>query len=58
MFFLTNGIFVQNYQKSSVTPEDICTKPCLGTIISQSNKWRTGFRLYPPSDSQHHQIMK
>ena len=53
-----NGLFVPIYDKSSVVPEDMCTKPCLGSIISWINKWMTGFRLYPSSDTEHHQIIK
>ena len=33
-----NGIFVPKYEKSCVIPEDTCTKPCSGPIISWGNK--------------------
>ena len=33
-----NRIFVPKYEKSCVIPEDTCTKPCSGPIISRSNK--------------------
>ena len=52
-----NGIFVPNYEKYRVVPEDICTKPWSGPIIGQSNKWMTGFRFYPTSDTEHYQLM-
>ena len=42
-----NGLFLPKFEKSSVMPADICTKPCTGTIISWSNKWMNGFRFYP-----------
>ena len=42
-----NGIFITKYDKSSVVPADMCTKPCSVPIISQSNKWTTGFVIYP-----------
>ena len=53
-----NGIFVPKYAKSSVMPIDMCTKPRSGLIISRSNKWITGFRFYPTSDTEHYQLMK
>ena len=49
-----NGIFIPKYEKSSVMPVDMCTKPCSGPIISQSTKWMTGFRLYPTSETEHY----
>ena len=39
-------------------PADMCTKPYSGPIISWINKWMTGFRLYPTSDTEHYQLMK
>ena len=45
------GIFITKYDKSSVMPEDMCTKPCSDPIISRSTKWMTGLRLYPTSDT-------
>ena len=41
--FIYNGLFVPKYDKYSVIPGIMCTKPCSGTIISQSTKWITGF---------------
>ena len=46
-----NGLFITKYDNSSVVPADMCTKPCAGPIISQSNKWMTGFRLYPTNET-------
>ena len=46
-----NGIFLPKYDKSSVMPTDMCTKPCSGTIISCITKWMTGFRFYPTSET-------
>ena len=46
-----NGIFVPKYEKSSVIPEDMCTKSYSGTTISWITKWMTGFRLYPTIDT-------
>ena len=46
-----NDTFAPKYEKSSVMPEDMWTKPCLGPIISRSTKWMTGFRFYPASDT-------
>ena len=46
-----NGFFIPKYEKSSVMPENMCNKPCPGPIISRSNKWMTGFRLYPTSET-------
>ena len=46
-----NGLFLPKYEKSSVMPADMCTKPCSGPIISRINKLMTGFRFYPTSES-------
>ena len=53
-----NGIFIPRYEKSSDMPEDMCTKPCSGSIISLSTKLMTGFRLYPSRDTAHYQLMR
>ena len=53
-----NGLFVPKYEKYSVVPETICTKPCSGPIIIWINKWMTGFRFYPISDTEHYQLMR
>ena len=49
VFFLQekfyNGLSIPKFDKSSVMPEDMCNKKCLGPIISWSTKWMTGFRL-------------
>ena len=37
---------------------DMCTKPCLGPIISESTKWMAGFILYPTGDTEHYQLMR
>ena len=42
-----NGLFLPKYEKPSVMPTDICTKPCSGPIIIRSTKWMTGFIFYP-----------
>ena len=47
----TNGLFLPKYEKSGVIPENMCTKPCSGPIISRSNKWIIGFRFYPTSET-------
>ena len=52
-----NGLFIPKYEKSSVIPEDMCTKPCSGPIISRSTKWMTGFRFYPTIETEHYQSM-
>ena len=49
-----NGLFIPKYEKFSVMTEDMCTKPYSGPIISWSNKWITGFRFYPTSDTEHY----
>ena len=46
-----NGLSIPKYEKSSVMPEDMCTKPCSGPIISWSTKCMTGLRLYTTSDT-------
>ena len=55
VFFLKekieNGLFVPKYEKSSVMPSDMCTKPFSGPIISHSNKCMTGFIFYPTRDT-------
>ena len=38
-----NGLFLPKYEKYSVMPADMCTKPCSGPIIIRSTKWMTGF---------------
>ena len=53
-----NGLFVPNYEKSSVMSEDISTKPYSGLIISFSTKWMARFRFYPSNDTKHHQLIK
>ena len=53
-----NGLFLPKYEKSSVMPADMCTKPCSGPIISRSTKWMTGFRLYPNSETEHYQFIR
>ena len=52
-----NGLFLPKYEKSSVMPEDMCTKPCSGPIIIQITKWMTGFRFYTTMDTEHYQII-
>ena len=62
VFFLQeqfdNGLFIPNYEKSSVVPEDMRAKPFSGPIISQINKCMTGFRFNPTSDTEHYQFMR
>ena len=53
-----NGLFLPKYEKSSVMPAYMCTKTCLGPIISQSTKWMTRFRLYPTSETQHYKLTR
>ena len=53
-----NGIFITKYENSSVMPADMCTKQCPGPIISWSNKWMTGFRFYPTSETEHNKFMR
>ena len=45
-----DGFFIPKYEKSSIMPEDMCTKPCSSSMISWSTKWMTGFRLYQTID--------
>ena len=52
-----NSLFIPKYEKSSVVPADMCTKPCSGPIISQSTKCMTGFRLYTTIETEHYQLM-
>ena len=42
---IDNDIFVPKYEKSSVMPVYMRNKTCSGTIIIQSTKCMTGFRL-------------
>ena len=62
IFFLQEqfetGLFLPTYEKSSVMPADMCTKPCSGPIISRSTKLMTGFRFYPNSDTEHYQFTR
>ena len=53
-----NGLFLPKYEKSSVMPEDMCTKPCSVPITSLITKWMTGFRLYPTSETENYQFMR
>ena len=53
-----NGLFIPKYEKSSVIPEDMCTKPCSGQIISRRTKCMTGLKLYPTSEIEHYQFMR
>ena len=52
-----NGIFIPNYEKSSIMPAYMCTKTCSVTIISRSTKLMNGFRFYPTSDTEHYQLI-
>ena len=54
---LTNVLCVPKYDTSTVIMEDICTKPCSGTIISFITKYMTRLRLHPTSDTDYYQIM-
>ena len=53
-----NGLFLPKYEKPSVMPADMCTKPCSGQITSRSTKWMTGFRFYPTSETEHYQFIR
>ena len=54
VFFLQeqfeNGLFLM--------PEDMCTKPCSGPIISRSTNSMTRFRFYPTSETEHYQFIR
>ena len=52
-----NRLLVPKYKKSSIMPEDMCTKPCSDPIIGRDNKWITSFILYPAIDTEHYQLM-
>ena len=52
-----NGNFIPEYEKYNAIINDMCTKPCPGPIISCGNKWMTGLRLYPTSDTKNYQLM-
>ena len=54
---LKNGLFLTEYEKSSVMLSDMCTKLCLGPIISRSTKWMTGFGFYPTSETERYQFI-
>ena len=54
---MDNGIFIQKYEKYSVMPSDMCTKPRSGPIIIWITKGTTGFILYPTSDTEHYKLM-
>ena len=54
-----NGLFLPKYEKSSVIPAYMCSKPCSGPIISRSTKWMDGFIFYPTSEPpQDHEYTK
>ena len=44
-------LFIPKYEKSSVMPANIYTKPCPFPIISRGTKWMAGFIFYPTSDT-------
>ena len=52
------GRFLPKYEKSSVMPAYMCTKPCSGSMISRSTKSMTGFRFHPTSETEHYQFMR
>ena len=52
-----NNLFLPKYEKSSVMSEDMCTKQCSCPLISRSNRWMTGFILYPDRETEHYQFM-
>ena len=52
-----NGLFLPKYEKSSVMPSDMCTKPRSGPTISRSTKWMTGFRFYTTSEIEHYKFI-
>ena len=39
------SIFIPKYEKYIIMSADMCTKPCLGPVISCSTKWMTGFHF-------------
>ena len=45
-----NGLFLPSYEKSSVMPVYMCTKPCSGPILSWITKGVIGFGLYITSE--------
>ena len=55
---LDNGIFVPKYERSSVMPAYMCTKPCLGLVISRITRLITGLSFYQSSYTKHHLLMK
>ena len=52
-----NGLSPPKYDKYSVMPEDICTKPCSDQIIIWITNLMTEFKLYPTSDTEEYQLM-
>ena len=52
-----NGLFIPKYEKYSIIPADMYTKPFPGPIIGRSTKWMTGLRFYPTSDIEHYQLI-
>ena len=53
-----NCLLIPKYEKSSVIPADMCTKPFPGPIISWGTKCMTVFRFYTTSDIEQYQIMR
>ena len=47
---IDNVLFIPKNDKSSDVPAYMCTKPCLGTIISQGTTWIIELKFYPNSD--------
>ena len=45
-----NGLFLPKYDKYSVMPSDMCTKPFSVPIISRSTKLMTGFIFCPTNE--------
>ena len=52
-----NDLFLPKYEKSSVMPADMCTKPCSCQLIGWSTKYITGFRFYPTSEIGNYQFI-
>ena len=52
-----NDLFLPKYEKSSVMPKYMCTKPCSGPLIGRSTKYMTEFRFYTTSEIEHYQCI-
>ena len=52
------GVFVAAYCPTDLNISDVNTKPYVGVTLQKKILWITGFRFYPPTDSEHYKLLE